>query len=260
MLALIGLALLAALLWLPDLLPEESELVPVEPPGERPVPIAEPLRDPEPPAPPEVAEAEPEPAEPLPPLSRSDAWVRTEAAGLSDQAAFRQGLQAEDLVRRFVAAVDEVSDGGSPRSHLEFLAPRGRFRTVFRDGRLVTDPRSFRRYDAVAKAVASLDAGRCVRLYRRAGPLVEKAFVDLGYEDARFRERIEAALALLLTTPVPRGDEELFQPGVYWEYRDESLEGLEPAQKQLLRMGPENVRRVQAKLRELASALEVPER
>lgn len=253
-LAAIGLGLIAGVFLLPDLLPEESELVPVEPPRDE--ALVPPRPSAEPPLP-EVADVEPvrEPVEPLPPLSRSDGWVRVEAAALSERPAWKQWLQTEDLVRRFVAAVDEVAAGNSPTASVPFLRPRGGFGTVVRGGTVVTDPRSFRRYDVLAEVVASLDAELCAALYRRAAPLVEEAFADLGYPDTRFEERLEAALELLLATPVPSGREVLVQPAVRWEYQDERLEGLEPAQKQLLRMGPDNVRRVQDKLRELARAL-----
>ena len=40
-----------------------------------------------------------------------------------------------------------------------------------------------------------------------------------------------------------------------YHFADPALEALSPAQKQLLRLGPGNARRVQAKLRELAPAL-----
>jgi hypothetical protein len=40
-----------------------------------------------------------------------------------------------------------------------------------------------------------------------------------------------------------------------YEYADRKLEALTPAQKQLLRMGPSNVARIQAKLREVQAAL-----
>ncbi len=40
-----------------------------------------------------------------------------------------------------------------------------------------------------------------------------------------------------------------------YRYVDPKLEALSPAQKQLLRMGPENAQKIQAKLRELAGVL-----
>jgi hypothetical protein len=252
--ALIGAGLLAAVFLLPDLLPDDSELVPAPPPEVEEVEEREP---PEAPAPPEHAEApivEPSPvlpAEPLPPLEASDGWVRVEAAGVSTKPAYEKWLEVDDLVRRFVAAVDEIALGQSPRAHVPFLRPSGPFRATDREGSLVTAPRSFRRYDALAEVVASVDAGLCAELYRRAAPLIGEAFADLGYPDVAFDERLREALALLLATPVPTGREALVQPSVRFLYQDEALEGLDPAQKQLMRMGPENVRRVQKKLREL---------
>jgi hypothetical protein len=46
--------------------------------------------------------------------------------------------------------------------------------------------------------------------------------------------------------------------GVGYAFADPRDEGLTPAQKQLLRMGPGNARIVQAKLREIALALGIP--
>jgi hypothetical protein len=204
--ALIGAGLLAAVFLLPDLLPDDSELVPAPPPEVEEVEEREP---PEAPAPPEHAEApivEPSPvlpAEPLPPLEASDGWVRVEAAGVSTKPAYEKWLEVDDLVRRFVAAVDEIALGQSPRAHVPFLRPSGPFRATDREGSLVTAPRSFRRYDALAEVVASVDAGLCAELYRRAAPLIGEAFADLGYPDVAFDERLREALALLLATPVP---------------------------------------------------------
>jgi hypothetical protein len=226
--------------------PEIAEPIPGEPapdavPGVPPVP--------------EVPEIPEEPAEPPPPLEQSDAWLRSEAAGLSSHPSFSGWLASGDLVRRFVASVDNVADGASPRAHLPFLAPREPFRVTTRGGRSVVDPQSFARYDAVAEAVVSLDAARCAALYRRARPLLEEAFRALGPADASFEDRLARGVRVLLATPVPTGDEELVRPKVFYEYADPELESLDPAQKHLLRMGPANVRRIQEKLRELAGAL-----
>jgi hypothetical protein len=261
-LALIGAGLLAAVFLLPDLLPDDSELVPPPPPEVE--EEGELLEAPQALESSEGAEAplaEPPslvPAEPLPPLEASDGWVRVEARGVSAKPGYREWLKANDLVRRFVASVDEIALGHSPRAHVPFLRPSGPFLTTDREGSVVTAPRSFRRYDAVGEVVASVDAELCAALYRRAAPLIEEAFADLGYPEVRFDERLRAALALLLATPVPTGNEALVQPSVRFVYQDEELEGLEPAQKQLMRMGPDNVRRVQKKLRELEQALGPP--
>ncbi len=44
-----------------------------------------------------------------------------------------------------------------------------------------------------------------------------------------------------------------------YEFVDPALESLSPAQKHLLRMGPDNARLVREKLREIADLLELPQ-
>ncbi len=58
------------------------------------------------------------------------------------------------------------------------------------------------------------------------------------------REGIEQVLA----TPDLEGDIELVQPKVYYEFADPNLESLNPLQKQLLRMGPQNLARIKGYL------------
>ena len=55
----------------------------------------------------------------------------------------------------------------------------------------------------------------------------------------------------MLAVPVLRGDIELVQPKVLFEYADPALEGLTDLQKQVLRMGPDNVERLQTYLRSM---------
>ncbi len=52
-------------------------------------------------------------------------------------------------------------------------------------------------------------------------------------------------------TEAPR----LVQPVVMYEYEEERLENLSAAQKQLLRMGPQNTQMIQNKLSEIAIEL-----
>ena len=59
----------------------------------------------------------------------------------------------------------------------------------------------------------------------------------------------------LLKTPVVEGDILVVPANVGYAYADPKLESLSHAQKQLLRMGPQNVRAVQEKLRAIAGHL-----
>ena len=89
-------------------------------------------------------------------------------------------------------------------------------------------------------------------------PRIQEAYEELGYQQS-FDVALERAIVTLLRTPVSDNIVLLEPAGALWAYSDPSLEGLEPAQKQLLRMGPRNARRVQDKLREIALAIGIPQ-
>jgi hypothetical protein len=184
--------------------------------------------------------------------------VRDLASRLSADARFAAWLAARDLVRVFVVAVEDVADGGSPRAPLAFLAPQGPFKVTKARGRLVIDPQSYARYDAVADVLASLDASACAAVYKRVEPLLDAAHREQGHLEGGFSKTLATAAARLLATPVP-GDEVAVRPvqraTLVYALEDEGLEALSPAQKHLLRMGPRNGRRIQAKVRELVRAL-----
>jgi hypothetical protein len=198
-----------------------------------------------------VAEVSAEDLEPeleLPELDASDAIVRELVAGLSSHPTLASWLVTEDLVRRFVAAVDNVADGETPRTHMLFVAPREGFQMEERDGSYFIDPRGYRRYDLVTEVLVSLDTVGTIELYRKLKPLIQSAYQDLGYPNRNFDGTLERALRVLLETPRVEGEIEL-EPAVRsFHFADSRLEGLLPVQKQLLRFGPRNLDRVQSKL------------
>lgn len=222
---------------------------PTPPPTVPPPAVTEPLA-----APPGTAPDTPE-ERGLPPLAESDTLVRELASGLTSHPGLSVWLSTDGLIQRFVAAVDNIAGGESPRPHLLFLAPAAKFRVVRRKGRLYVDPKSYERYDLVADVLASLDPPRTVEVYRRLQPLCEDAYRGLGKPQGRFDDVLVKAIRTLLATPVVEGDVELTPKVITYAFADPALEGLSPAQKHLLRMGPKNERAIQAELRALATAL-----
>jgi hypothetical protein len=87
-------------------------------------------------------------------------------------------------------------------------------------------------------------------LYRRFYPLFQKAYVDLGYPDGYFNDRVIEVIDHLLATPEIEGPVKLVRPHVLYQYADPELEQLSPGQKLLLRMGNEHSATVKEKLRE----------
>jgi Protein of unknown function (DUF3014) len=195
----------------------------------------------------------------VPPLDESDGVVRELVQRLSSHPTVLAWLATDGLVRNFTVSVQNIAAGRTPARHQARLRPETGFSVNEQDGRFAIDPASYRRYDALADAVASLDAVGAAKLYATLKPRIEEAYNDLGFPDTSFDEPLERAIVALLQVPVVEGEPAVVPKGVGYAYADSRLEGLTAAQKQLLRMGPRNVRQVQAKLREIARALGIPE-
>ena len=159
-------------------------------------------------------------------------------------------------MRTLTVVVVNVADGETPRPHLDFLAPRQRFRAARRPARLlVPDPAGFAGYDPFGDAIASVDVTVAATAYRTTAPLFEAAYVELGHPEGGFPAALDSAIRALVAVPVLREDVELVPHAIGFRYADPKLEALTPAQKQFLRIGPRNVRLVQGKLKEMAAAL-----
>lgn len=190
----------------------------------------------------------------LPPLDDSDALVRQRIGLLSSHPLVAKWLGTNGLVRNFVVVVDNISHGMNPSPHLRILKPAGEFRVMMRGGATVIDPRSYERFNPIRQAAASFDAHAAGRLYLAFRPLLQTAYDELGNQEP-FDRAVERVVASLLAVPAIDGDVPVQQgEGIGYEYADDKLESLTGAQKQLLRMGPDNIRIIQAQLRTFAAA------
>ena len=193
----------------------------------------------------------------LPPLDDTDGLIRRLVGALSNSPITAAWLPGTGLIRNLVAVTVNMQEGTSPAKLLAPLRPAGTFRVVDRNGREYVDPASYARYDAAADAVVALDPARVARVYATVKPRIEEAYRDLGFSGRSFDGALQSVIVTLIQTPVP-DDPALVRKGVRYVYADDTLEGLTSAQKQFLRMGPRNARRVDEWLRHLADALGIP--
>jgi hypothetical protein len=199
------------------------------------------------------------PVLPLVELDKSDDLVQQLASELSSHPRLIRWLQSKELIRRFVAGVDNIANGLSPRSNIEFFMPDGEYQAIKRDSVYYADPDGYSRYNPVVDVFISLDSQKCVSLFRGLKPLLQEAYRDLGYPNEDFEPTLIKAIVELLNAPVVDGTILLDKRVLSYVMLDPKLENLSEAQKHLLRMGPENVEAIQKKLREMALALGVPE-
>ena len=164
-------------------------------------------------------------------------------------------LVNEDLVRRFVASVNNIADGRNPRQNLEFLRPIDVSRPSTATGAWSSIRRATTATTWWPMWWPRWTPTGLWPCFAELTPLIDDAYAEISPPGSRFDDRLTAAFDELLPVPVVDGDVEVEQKVLTFAYFDVELEGLSPAQRQLLRMGPDNVRKVQAKLRELKDAL-----
>jgi hypothetical protein len=188
-------------------------------------------------------------------LNKSDDLVRKLVEKLSSNPGLSRWLATDNLIRRFVSMVVVMSNGGSPRRDINFVDFKGDFKVKEAEGEIFLDPASYQRYDRIAGIFASLDTDGSVKLYRQLRLPVRQAYRDLGYPEGDFNAALKKAILELLQTPVVEDRIYLQKSVLTYKFADPELERLSRAQKHLLRMGPDNERAIQAKLREIAQKL-----
>jgi len=194
----------------------------------------------------------------LPPLVLTDPLVRELLGKLSASPTLAVWLATDGLIRAVVVSVENVADGTSPAKHARALAPRAPFRTVSEGGVTTADPRSFSRYDGIANAATSIDPAGLAHIYSILKPRLIEAYAELGHPQGDLDVAVERAIVHLLQTPVVEEPIALQPRVLSFRYEREDLEALSPAQKQLLRMGPRNVKAIEVQLRAVARELGIP--
>jgi hypothetical protein len=189
---------------------------------------------------------------PLPPLDDSDEYfvqALVDLLGID----IEKLLVDTALIEKLVTTVD-----GLTRSQVaERVRPLRRISGSFLTDKLDDDnvyrlnPDNYKRYDALVNLLASSNADSLVSTYKRFYPLLQQAYVNLGYPDGYFNDRAVEVIDHLLETPQTKDPIPLVRPHVLYEYADPRLEALSSGQKLLLRMGNDNATRVRQKLAEL---------
>ncbi|HSC26210.1 MAG TPA: DUF3014 domain-containing protein [Vicinamibacterales bacterium] len=187
----------------------------------------------------------------LAPLGETDPLVRQLVGQLSSHPKVAAWLATDQLIRNFTVVVVNIANGSTPARHLGSVRPAGEFTVDNARGDIIIHPRSYRRYDEYADAIAGLDPVGTARLYATLKPRIQEAAAELGYPDD-FTRTMERAFVELLKTPVVEGQVGLTPKSVAYDFADPKLRSLSAAQRQFLRMGPRNMRMVQTKLREIA--------
>lgn len=208
------------------------------------------------------------PAEPLHPVAKPaegaeqdpQAFERalSEAIGAS---AF-QYLIPDELAQRIVATVDNLARPHAPARIWPVSPTAGRFQVDRSDdGTTTITAANEDRYSALVAIAESVDPARVAAVYSRFYPVFQRAYEEIGFPGRPFNDRLVAVIDHLLqaprpTQPIPvtllevrtEAGEPPARPWVRYEFADPALESLSAGQKIMIRIGPDNRRRLEAVL------------
>jgi hypothetical protein len=151
---------------------------------------------------------------------------------------------------------NDFSQGLWLEKHMSFLKQAQHFIVEQTDNGLFMSKQSYQRYDKLASAIDAMDVRSTLAVYQKFRPLMLQVFAGFSYPtDHSLEDIFEKAAAEILAAPVIEEPVALVRPSVLYKFADKKLEVLSPVSKQMIRMGPENTRIIQNKIRPLVQEL-----
>ena len=207
----------------------------------------------------------------LPPMNNAgeaNVFYNNVLSDLLGRANVLKFVQFDDFARRVVATVDNLARAHAAPALWPVNPTPDRFTVLAAGGStgVVISPDNSLRYAPLVQLIEAVDARKAVALYARLYPLFQQAYEDIGFPGRYFNDRLVAVIDHLLTTPVlegplavslvdVKGSVTSTRPWVRYEFVDPALQRLSSGQKMLLRVGPENHRRLRARLQTLRGLL-----
>jgi hypothetical protein len=221
----------------PEPVPEPvPEIVPVEPPVQ--VVIEEPATEPE-----EVVIE-------LPALNDSDSFIVGKLQELQNGAVFLRLVTDQQIIRRFVVFVDNISKGDLPQTNLPYRPLQQEMPVRSIDENLFAmEAAAYGRFDNAVNTLLGMNVEQTMLLYRMLSPLFQEAYAELGFGEVSFDTTLQRALRYVIAAETPSGNLQLIKPSVMYLYADATIESMRDVEKQLLRLGPENTQKLKTHLR-----------
>lgn len=203
---------------------------------------------------------EPEPAKPpkpeLPSLSQSDTVVKADLSSVYSGTDASPLFVNQDLIRKFVVFVDNAAKGDLMQKHAPVNAPSEPIKVVAgNDNTYTLDASSFKRYDPYVSLLSMVSTETLLDNLKKYQPLMDDAYKEIGYSNQVFVDKLIDAIDVALATPVIEKEIKLIAPSAMYKYADPQLEALPEIQKLLIRMGPKNQMKVQARLEQIRAEL-----
>jgi hypothetical protein len=200
----------------------------------------------------------------LPALGESDDLYRDQWAELWSNKQLLSWTETEQLARKATALIDNLAQGKIVRNLLGVFKPESPFMVDLllpasvEEGSVDIyrlDPASYQRYTPLVNSIVGADTDQLLAFYVRMRPLFQAAYLELGYPGGHIDGVFLKTLRNIQVVPVLEGEVRLVRPKVMYQFQDQKLEQRSALDKQMFRLGPENMRALQQKAKELEVAM-----
>jgi hypothetical protein len=197
---------------------------------------------------PDIVEAEP--------LDESDGAIKNAFMTMATSPLVGKYLINEGLLQKFVINVNSIANQEMSPNYSLVVAPEEEFRVYQQADREWIDTSSYKRYNTYIDALESMSTDDLVKLMDTYRGTLEAKFAEISLPNTSFDSTLLKAINELLNTPIVPLPIEVYSDSVMFKFKDEQIEALSGPQKQLIRTGPENTRRIKDILRDLQDALQ----
>jgi hypothetical protein len=187
-------------------------------------------------------------------LKTSDKDFKTAVGSVSESLV--GWFKTKGMVKKFIVLVNDFSQKQIPFKHRAFIKPPGKIK-VLKDAKgLYLAKESYKRFDFLVDAITAINLQKSVDLYTVFKPLFEKVYQQFSYPTQyKLDDIFLKAAANVIEAPVIKDRIYLLKHTVSYKFVKKEYEALSDVEKLMIRMGPENTKKIQAKLRKLVESI-----
>nr|WP_136250801.1 DUF3014 domain-containing protein [Ningiella ruwaisensis] len=189
-------------------------------------------------------------------LDMSDVAVKAAVMEAIKSPELTKLLVDEALLQKFVINVNNLANEEITIKDNLFTPPDRGFSVYTQADKMWIDRTSFQRYSPYIDAIEESDTEALLNVYDSYKPTLEEKFAEIARPGESLDETVIKAINELLDTPQVPVPIEVYSDSVMYKFADPKLESLSEPQKQMIRMGPDNMRRLKDILRDVKAELE----
>ena len=190
----------------------------------------------------------------MPALEYSDDSFRKELKNVSED--LLHWFTDESLIRKYIMIMNDLSQNQLLYKHVSFLKMSQQIVVKTDEKGLYLGNESYHRYDRLADAIDTINVEKGLGLYLVFRPLFKQVYDGFAYpNEYSLEDMFMKASASVIKAPIIETRISLRKHSIMYKFVDKKLEALDAVDKQMLRMGPENTKKIQAKLRQLVEAI-----